>query len=501
MSGLVLALVFLPLVTVILIIVLNVFKVKLPGPLVFLSIAGEFLFALYIMVYNFSLIREGEFVWTGEIGGEWLPLTFLNITFTLDTLGLIFSFMVSLALFLLVLYSLGFMDFEDPGRERRFYIYLFLVLAAMQGALLTGDIFSLFIFIELVTIFTAPLVAFNRSQEAVDAAIKYLFFGLAGGVFFFLGLVLLYFSLGTVNMAEIASSFSSLDIGIQLMVIGSFVLSLLIKLGIFPFHFWIPLAHSICPAPISALLSGVLLKIYIYIFVRMLWIVLDFSLLVEYGIDDVIIYLCLFSSLLGHVFALQMKDLKKMLAYSTVGNMGMLIAVAVLNTSAALYAVLLHMIGHIMMKSSLFTGAGYLLDDNHNIKQLRGKGPGERYIFGSFVVSGLSMAGFPPLIGFIGKWYILLAFLSASHHVGALVVLAGGIISLLYYLRCIYRGYSGKAPKKRKKNHRGWKVKTVIYSFTLLVLLLGIFYHVLDIPLNIAVEELMHPVNYIQLVN
>jgi multicomponent Na+:H+ antiporter subunit D len=461
----------------------------------------EFLLSLSILIENLGELKEGSFSLSCYLG-SWAPP--FGITLAMDALGFFFSFLISLALLLIIIYSIGFIGHH----EGKYYVLLFLVLGSMQGAIVTGDIFNLYVFIELITVSSAPLIAFKRDQEGTEAAIKYMFYNIIGGLCFFLGVILIYFNLGTLNMVDIAQHFSEIALRMRMIIISFFLLSILIKLGVFPFHFWLAKAHSACPSPISALLSGVLLKVYLYIFIRLFWVVFDFSVLQESGLASMIIYLGLFSSLVGHIFALQADDIKRMLAFSTIGHIGMILAVFALNTAAGFLGGLLHIVSHLLMKSALFTGTGYLLQftPGHDIKELRGVGYKNRGIYNSFITAALGMIGLPPLIGFISKWYILLAFMEANDYFGLIFVLLGSFLAIVYYLRYISNGYSRTEVGKQKKDrhvlaffYRERLVTSIIYTWTGLVVLAGVMFKFLEMPIMAAIEILINPDLYLGL--
>jgi multicomponent Na+:H+ antiporter subunit D len=474
----------------------------------FLAVAGagaELYLIFSLFIYNFEQVKNSNFFLQYTIGYQDTPFV---INFALDNLSLLFSLIVTGAVFLIVIFSTQYIK----DKENRYFGLFFLVLASIQGTILTADLFTLYLFIEAITIFTTPLISFKKTEEATRAAMQYLFYGITGGVFFFISIILIYFKLGTLKMAAVAESFALISTPMQLTIIIFFLLAILIKLGIFPIHFWLPRAHSACPAPISALLSGVLLKVYLYIFMRLFWTMIAFDFLVELHLSAFVLDLALVSSLIGHLFALQADNLKKMLAYSSIGHIGMILAVLMLNTEAAFYGGILHIIAHLMMKSGLFLSSGYLLQTtlSHHIDDLKGIGHKNRLVFISFITVCLGTIGMPPLIGFVSKWYVLLAFLKARHFFGAFVVAAGSIIALIYYLRYISQAYEtvkSESPSlKEELNSLGAffkstnTMKSVIYTFTLLIIFFGLAYQLFEMPVNTAIFELLNPQKYIELV-
>ena len=469
-----------------------------------MSGAIELYFVFSLLVFNFEAVKNLNFFLQYTIGYENTPFV---INFAMDNLSLLFSLIVSFTIFLIIVFSTQYIK----DREHNYFALFFLVLASIQGAILTADLFTLYLFIEAITVLTTPLISFHKTEKTTRAAMQYLFYGITGGVFFFISIILIYFNLGTLSMAAVAESFAVISFPMQLTIIIFFLLALIIKLGIFPIHFWLPRAHSACPASISALLSGVLLKVYLYIFMRIFWTMISFSFLAEMHLSTFVLDLALVSSLLGHIFALQADNFKKMLAYSSVGHIGMILAVLLLNTEAAFYGGILHIIAHMMMKSGLFLSSGYLLRNtiSHHIDDLRGIGHKNKLIFIAFIIIALGTIGMPPLIGFVSKWFVLLAFLELKHFFGAFVVAAGSLIALVYYLRYISQAYETikdkssfveEIPSLKNFFSPANIMKNVIYIFTLVIVIFGLGFKIFEVPVNTAIYELMNPQKYIELV-
>ncbi len=497
----ILLLIIIPVTGAFLIPLVDLINKKLRRIVLLLSVNLEFFLTIYIIINNYNKLKSNNLFLTYYLGGWGPPL---GINLAMDGLGLLFSSIISFALLVIVIYSIGFIGHH----ESKYYVILLLFFGAMQGVVLTADIFNLYVFIELITITSTSLVAFKRNQNSIEAAIKYMIYGIIGGLIFLVGVILIYFNCGTLNMAEISLCFTKIDLEIQLIIVVFFMVSILIKLAIFPFHFWLPKAHSACPSSISALLSGLLLKVYVYIFIRVFWIVFDYSLLQQAGLANLLIYLALFSCLLGHIFALQADDIKRMLAFSTVGHVSMIISVLALNTKAGFYGGLMHIINHFLMKSTLFLGTGYLLQftSSHKIKDLRGIGYKNKHLFITFIIAALGMMGIPPVNGFISKWYILLAFLEVKNYIGVIVVIVGSLTAVIYYFRFIFRAYKKVELKEpREESHiigcfyREKTVIVTIYIFAGLVVFTGLFFKIFDLPLNVISNNLLNTDFYLKL--
>ncbi len=492
----VLLLILIPLITAFSIPLVDIIIIKMRKVLVITSALGSLLVSFYLLINNFNTFINGKLVIEYYLGG-WSPA--LGITLVMDNLALIFSLLVSFSMFLIILYSIGFIGHH----EGKYYVLLFLILGAMQGAVLTGDIFNLYVFIELLTITSAALVAFKRNREGTEAALKYTIYGVIGGIFFLIGVILVYFNLGSLNMAIIAENFVRVNSIMKATITIFLLTSLFIKMGIFPFHFWLPKAHSACPGPVSALLSGVLLKVFIYVFLRLFWQVSGFELFIDSGLNLFVIYLALFSCTIGHILAFREDDIKRMLAFSTVGHIGMIIAVLALNTESGLFSGLLHVISHLLMKSTLFVIVGYLLQytESHHIADFNGVAYKNQGIFIAFIIAAMGMVGIPPLPGFFSKYYILQAFIEAGQHWAAILIIILSVISLFYYLRYIFRGYNlldyEKGIKPRKVRlvfsafYRERIVTDTVYTFAVLLIVSGLFNWFLKLPIMAAIQAMI----------
>ncbi|HMA59089.1 MAG TPA: proton-conducting transporter membrane subunit [Halanaerobiales bacterium] len=499
MSIALILLIIVPLATAILIPFVDVFSNTARKLLVGFSTLVEFSLGMFIIVSNFRKIMDNTFYLTYYLG-EWIPP--IGITLSMDMLSLFFSTLISFSLLFLVIYSIGFIGHH----EGKYYVLLFLIWAAMHGIVLTGDIFNLDVFLELLLITSAPLVAFKRNRNGTEAAIKYMFYGTIGGLFIFIGVVLVYYNLGTLNFADISQNFNTLSLFVRKIIASFFLIGIFIKMGIFPFHFWLSKAHSACPSSISALLSGVIVKVYVYVFIRLFWNVIGFDVLVETGLDHIILVVALISSIIGHIMALYENDIKRTLAYSTIANLGMIIAVLTLNTKLALLAGLLHVLAHLLMKVSLFTATGYILQftPGHKREDLKGVAYKNMLVFVGFIIVAGGMIGLPPMIGFASKWYVLKAFMTDGLSLAAVIIIIGSIFAFVYYIKYIITGFKkmtlGPPDKFRlilTVFYRERVVTDIALFFAIAVLISGIFFKVVFGPIEGAVEVIQNPSFYI----
>lgn len=503
----ILLLILVPLATAFLIPLIDLINAKLRRFFVLLGILLESYYLINIILENFAEIQNGELFLQYHLGG-WHPPFGINLV--MDNLSLLFVSIVSLSLLLIVIYSIGYVGHH----EGKYYVLYFLIAAAAQGVVLTGDMFNLYVFIEMLTITSGALIGFKRSHPASAAAIKYLVYNIIAGLFVFLGVLLIYFNLGTLNMAEIANNFALLQDGVKLFISALFISALMIKMGIFPFLFWLPKSYDTAPSPVTAVLSGILSKVYLYIFIRLIWTVIGFETLAAYKLDILILDIALFSSFLGHVFALQSNNVKRLLGFSSIGHIGMILAVIMLNTEAGFYGGILHIISHMFMKAGLFVALGYLLQytATHHYDDFQGVGIRDTKVFVAFIILLLSMIGMPPLLGFASKWYVLMAFLESRSYFGAFIVIFGSVTAVIYYLRYISKGleevklYKGDIRMEIFSRplisvlYREKIVSFITYIYTAIIVVFGIAFRVLDTPLASSISSIMNIEKYIRMV-
>ncbi|MEJ6950851.1 complex I subunit 5 family protein [Natronospora cellulosivora (SeqCode)] len=492
----ILLLIIIPIVTAFVIPLLDLIYKKARKPFIVIAAIIELLIAFIFLINKYSEMIAGELAiryylgaWSSEIG----------ITLYMDSFGLVFSLMVSISVFLIIIYSLGFIGHH----EGKYYVILFLLWGAMQGSVITGDIFNLYVFLELMTITSAALITFKRNRQAAEAAFKYIVYGVLGGVFILLSIFLIYYNVGSLNMEYIARNFDNINSRMQITILAFMLTGILIKLGVFPFHFWRPKAYAAAPSSITALLSGILLNVYLLILIRLFWFIIPFDLILSINLQYFVFYLALLTCTIGHVLALREDDIKRMLAFSTIGHLGMIIAAFALNTTAGFYGGLLHTVTHLIMKTTLFLIVGYFLQftGGYHFADFNGIAYKNKGIFIVFVLSAMGMIGIPPLPGFFSKWYIVKGMLESGHYLAGFLILLLSIIAIFYYLRFILRGYSlvdeenKILSKKLKQNltvfYRERTVLSVIYIFAFFLIMIGVFYDLLTEPLMASILNIL----------
>jgi multicomponent Na+:H+ antiporter subunit D len=367
-----------------------------------------------------------------EMGG-WKPP--FGVVLVKDNLSQFMLLIVNVVAFLTIIYSYVYMTkFED---YLRFYTLFLFMLAGMNGVVLTGDLFNLFVFLEIASIASYALVGYGVDAEELEASFKYLILGALASVFILFGIGMIYSVTGSVNMADVARFIIVNDLSKNnalLMATGLFIVGFGLKAGLVPFHAWLPDAHSSAPAPISVMLSGVLIKVLgIYALIRIFYSVIGITPVVS----NVFITMGIISMLVGAFMGFGQDDMKRMFAFSSISQMGYIAVGIGIGTPLAIIGALFHLLNHAGFKSLLFLSSGAIQNSTgtRNLSELgglRGKMP---VTSATSVIGSLSIAGVPPFNGFWSKLIIILAAFSAGYFwLGGILVLTA-FLTLAYYLR------------------------------------------------------------------
>jgi multicomponent Na+:H+ antiporter subunit D len=327
---------------------------------------------------------------------------------------------------------------KDQSATYPIFMPLFLCMGAgLSGAFYTGDIFTLFVFIELMVVSSVILVAISDNKLGLEAAIKYLFISAMGTLFLLTGVAALYATFGTLNIADIGRLLAGgarplLAQTAALMLMCAFLL----KSAVFPFHFWQPDFHTTAPTAVSAMLSAVIVKAGVYGLLRVLTLLFTTEAQL---VDSVIILLGLIGVFFGGLSAMRTYDAKRLLAYSTLAQVGFILIGIGLNTPTALAAALVYVVNHAFIKSAMLMITGALASrmspKTARIEDLRGAGNAMPLTSGLYLLGGLALAGVPPLNGFVSKLGLVLSLIGSERWIVTGLVVGSGAITLLYIVR------------------------------------------------------------------
>ena len=370
------------------------------------------------------------------VGGWGAPL---GIELYADGLSLLMLAMTASVALAVSIYSTGY--FNDQQQHRFWPLWLFL-LAALNALFLSADIFNLYVTLELMGLSAVALAALSGASAAVGGAMRYLFATLLGSLLYLFGVALLYHSYATVDIAILSEQVTST--AIVWSATGLIIAGLALKTALFPLHFWLPPAHASAPAPVSAVLSALVVKASFYILLR-LW--LEIFDQVSESAASLLGLLGAMAILWGSIQALRQTRVKLLVAYSTVAQIGYLFLAFPLVTTAGInpwHAVAYLAVSHALAKAAMFMAAGNLLrfgghDRIANLDRVVQRLP---LTVTAFALAGVSIMGLPPSGGFIGKWLLLQSALSQGRWELALVMIVGGILAAGYVFKVLGHAFT-----------------------------------------------------------
>lgn len=338
---------------------------------------------------------------------------------------------------------------EMGGRRGPFYGTMLMMLTGLVGIVLTGDMFNLFVFLEISSLAAYALI-FMGGPKAMIASFRYLIVGTAGGALYLLGVGYLYFATGTLNMGDMASRLPDvLDSSAVLAGAALIFAGLAVKMALVPLHWWLPDAYNYAPSSVTALVAPIGTKVAAYVMLRMFLTVFPAGYLTDrVPVATVIIVLGLVGSVAGGLAAVVEKDLRRILAYSSISQLGLIATGIGLASPLAATAALFHVMAHSVMKASLFlvaTNIRYRTAQVH-IDRMSGLARVMPWSVMAFVIVAVSMVGVPPTAGFFSKFYLVQAAFAQDHWVVGGVVLASSLLTAIYMVRFIERAYLGSIP-------------------------------------------------------
>ena len=384
-----------------------------------------FIFSLYSVA---AISTKGMVVY--KIGG-WMPP--IGIAMVLDGLAAFMLVTVNLVSFVVALYSINYM--QKYTDKWKFYTLFMLMLAGMNGVIITGDLFNLFVFLEIASIASYALVAFGTEAEELEASFKYAVMGSVASTFVLLGIAILYSYTSTLNMADMSLALSHSASGYLVNFVAVlFLMGFGFKSALVPFHAWLPDAHPSAPAPISAMLSGVLIKsLGVYALARVLYNVFGMNIV----FSNILMFLGVLSMMVGVLLAIAQFDLKRLLAYYSISQIGYVVLGLGLGTPLGILGGLFHLFNHSIFKSLLFLNSGAVeyaagTRDLNAMGGLKQKMP----VTGatSFIAS-MAIAGVPPFNGFFSKLIIIFAAAEAGRMGYAFCAVVASILTLASFMK------------------------------------------------------------------
>ncbi|MDW7671839.1 MAG: proton-conducting transporter membrane subunit [Bacillota bacterium] len=382
-------------------------------------------------------------------------ILFFGLNFRVDRLTFLLVVAATVIWLLAMVFGHRYIKAEEKNRSR-FYSAMIITYGCVMGGMMANDLFTMFLFFEIMYLSCYFIVSHSQTEEALSAGNRYIYMGIVGGLSMFLGICLIYAYTRTLMISDIRMGLEAAWAGNTLILtvaIISFLIGFIIKAAIFPLHFWLPNAHASAPSPASAVLSGMVIKVYIFSIMKFLFIVVGMDLFIAMGLLGIFAPLAVVGMIMGSVFAIGQTELKKMLAYSTVAQVGYMLLGIGLMSRMGLAASMFHIITHALMKSALFLSAGAILyqTGKKKISDFNGLGYQMPVTMGVFTVGALSMIGIPGFNGFMSKWYLGMAALEAGKPVFVLMILVSSFLNAMYYLPIVIAAFLKEDPAKETR--------------------------------------------------
>ncbi|MFN3164083.1 MAG: monovalent cation/H+ antiporter subunit D family protein [Pseudohongiellaceae bacterium] len=335
---------------------------------------------------------------------------------------------------------------EIPAaKQSLFYTAYLLCLAGLLGITITGDAFNVFVFLEISSLSTYILISLGKDRRALTAALQYLIMGTIGATFILIGVGMLYMSTGTLNMLDLAVRLEPLSESRTVQAAFAFLaVGISVKLALFPLHLWLPNAYTYAPSVASAFLAATATKVAVYVMLRFFFTIfgIEFSYNVM-PLGYILMALALLAIFVGSLVAIWQDNAKRLLAYSSVAQIGYMILGISFATHTGLTAAILHLFNHAMMKGGLFLALAALAYSagGTSISHFRGLGKTMPWTMMAVVLGGLSLIGVPLTVGFVSKWYLVLAALQEGLWPVAFLVLLGSLLAVIYIWKLVEAAY------------------------------------------------------------
>ena len=418
---------------------------------------GTSVLVFYAVVTIYLGVDAGE-----TITVHWLQvLPGLSVSFSVEPLGVIFSLIASFLWFVTIIYSIGYMRGHNEDHQTRFFCCFAIAIGSVMGVAFADNLFTLFIFYEVLTLSTYPLVTHSGTEGAKKGGRTYLGILLGTSVAFFLFAIVgtwvvagrLDFTLGGVFPAEANTTLLGIILVLFIFGIG--------KAAIMPFHRWLP-AAMVAPTPVSALLHAVaVVKAGVFTVMKVGVFIFGLDLLVVLPTTQFLLYLAGASVLLASFVAMRQDNLKARLAYSTVSQLGYITIGVLLATSSGVIASSMNIAMHAFGKITLFFCAGAILVAAHksNISEMRGLGRQMPFTMVAFFIGSLSIIGLPPTGGTWSKWYLLMATLETEQLIIMAILMLSSLLNIAYLMPIPFHAFFSNIPAKNEHGESAAKVQ------------------------------------------
>ncbi len=388
-----------------------------------------------------QVVTSGTIIY--ELGGWDAPW---GIEYRIDQLNALLLLIISGISTVVLLAAQTSIQNEIPeDKHTLFYILYLLSLTGMLGIVATGDAFNVFVFLEISSLSAYGLIALGKARCALWASFQYLVMGTIGATFILIGIGLMYQMTGTLNMYDLSQRLPEVEHTRTVFTAFAFlIVGICLKLALFPLHLWLPNAYAYAPSIVTAFFAATATKVAIYLLIRFTFSIFDITFTFQaVPLQILFLVLGLAGIFAASITAIYQTNIKLLFAYSSIAQIGYMIVGYSISTATGLMATLLHLFNHALMKSALFLALGAVMYriGSVQISHFQGLGRQMPYTMAAIVIGGLSLIGVPLTVGFISKWYLVLAAIEHGWWPVAVLILLGSLLAIVYVWRIVEVAY------------------------------------------------------------
>ncbi|GAA4357177.1 monovalent cation/H+ antiporter subunit D family protein [Kangiella marina] len=450
----------------------------------FVLIANVMAFAISIMLLQ-QVNLHGTLVYS--LGGWEAPI---GIEYRIDELNAYLLILVTSISTITLMAAGKSLTKEIPeSKITYFYIAYMLCLTGLLGIVATGDAFNVFVFLEVSSLASYTMIAMGNDRRSLWASYQYLIMGTIGATFILIGIGLMYMMTGTLNMNDLAERLPEVEhTKTVFTAFAFFLVGVCLKLALFPLHLWLPNAYAYAPSIATVFLAATATKVAIYVLLRFIFTVYGFEFsFAHLPLTEILVSLGLLGVIAASIVAIYQTNVKRLFAYSSVSQIGYMILGTGIGTKTGLTATMLHLFNHALMKSAIFlalAGVVYRVG-SVNIKAFAGLGRQMPWTMAAIVIGGLSLIGVPLTVGFVSKWYLVLALLESNMWPVAVLVLIGSLLAMAYIWRIVEVAYF----KPALQNNQSYKEAPLSILIPAWIFVIANIYFGIDTSFTAGISE------------
>lgn len=409
-----------------------------------ISLCSVSIVMILAVIHLVFVINNGSYLY--RVGHFDSPF---GIEFSISSIEGIMAVLFTFVTLMVVWYSIYSIDRDiKDTRIPLYYLLINILVGSLLGVVFTNDIFNSYVFVEVGTLASCGIIVVKDKKENIMATTKYLYMSILGSGLVLMGIAYLYSMTGHLNMFYIHKELKNVYMHYPnaiLITLGLFTVGLGVKSAMFPLHNWLPDAHSSAPSSSSAILSGLVIKAYAILLIKVLYRIFGMEIISQFPVLRIILILGSAGMIMGSVFAIYQKEIKRVIAYSTVAQIGYIFLGIGLGSEIGIVVAYFHIIGHAVTKSALFLIVGAMIEQTGHKKVHEFKGIGREMpvTLGLFSAGALSMVGIPLFPGFVSKWNLALAAINKGELILIGVIIASSLLNAVYYFPIVINGFFG----------------------------------------------------------